>query len=204
MASKVVLNTHTFNNGFLEVEFKIQDYYADSGITIDHVVFEEFDTTNGGEYVNIDDGTTATVEQSGYHYSVIYRNRGENHLVKCTIYVDPTPAGIGCPQLDLPCCAVMDCITDANGNETCYWVFEEYFVDLYAYEKSILDSINLGCEDNCNVPISMINSLLKLFTVKAAVDVHSPQMEMIYSKIGCNQSTNMVNTSFTRNCNCNG
>ena len=205
--SKVVFNRHTFNNGVLTVAFDVNPTYAESM----YIKKVELDELLDGEYEHIED--TGEVEQltssesSSYEdpndgkplfthidYAVVCEDgmqARKNHLVRAIIYFY-----VKNPQMasDLPCCMAYD------GEN---WVSEEYFVDMYVYERQILDSIRLGCEDNCKVPNTLINSLLKLFSVQAAVDAHSPQMEMIFGKIACGNNKQKNFTTFSRNCNCN-
>lgn len=195
--SKIVLSKHTFNKGILDVQFELNEYFKEVNSSLEEDDYKivrvdvyEYDNDDGS-YVLIQDELkpphiTIQLDENDNH---------DNHLVRCDIWIKINKGNIGAP-----CCAKIE--TDDEGNR--YIVVEEYFVDLHMYESSILQQIKLGCDNNCEVPLSLINSLLKLFTVQAAVDAHSPQMEMIFSKIACGKTIPMIKFSTSRNCNCNG
>lgn len=196
--SKVVFNRHTFNNGVLTVMFNVSSFYNEV-ISINSVEFQEL---RNGEYEDLSEGDGDIIERitpssvsdpSDITYVVIPSNKNDNHLIRAIVYLDVSSDPVG---NDLPCCMSRD----ENGS----WIAEEYFLDMSKYEREILSSIRLGCEDNCKVPNTLVNSLLKLFTVQAAVDSHSPQMEMIYNKIACGNNIKRNYITFSRNCNCNG
>ena len=196
---RVVHNKSIFSNGVLQLDLYLIRQFAESGINIDHVKFYEF--TNGQYRLLDDDEVEVITQQSGFDPDTnrptpaqyyVYLNPNENHLVIAIIYVDPTMDNNA--TADMPCCAQLD------GN---FWIFEEFFVDLTIYEKQLVSSINLKC-NNCDVPLDNVNSLLKLFAIQAAVESHDPSLELIYSKIACGKRITQAPDRITKSCNCNG
>ena len=201
---KAILDKHTFSHSVLTVEMYVQNMYAEVGVLIDHVDFYELE---GDEYTLIEedrnDPNSNVVrlqentynEEEGQHpirYIVncaqTQNGYNSNHLVKACIYVKKTD---GVPTM---CCGV------SKGD---FFYFERWFVDLTQYQKALVGSINLRCND-CNVPMGTINKMLKMFAVQAAVESQDPMLEYIYSKIACGTKTAQVHQHINRECNCNG
>lgn len=190
----IVQNTHKFNNGVLTVDFFMIAPYNDGSLTVADVEFEEFDL-DSGKYVSLEEECVEKIDvQDASRYVVTLYENNTNHLLKAIVWIDPETIGDSGP-----CCVNVE---EKNGKR--YWVYEAYFVDMFAYEKSILESINLGCADNCDVPMDLINKLLRLFAVQAAVDSRDPKMEKIFSKIACGKTVNVSHSTLSRKCNCNG
>lgn len=196
----IVQNKHMFNNSVLTVDFFLIEPYSDC-ISISKVDFEEFNS-NTGTYEAIDETLLEEIPneldpKDNSRWVITLNDSTINHLVKATVWLDPSE--LKGHADNPPCCVHVEEIDGVR-----YWVYESFFVDMSVYERNLLNSINLGCEDNCDVPIDTINKLLRLFAVHAAVDSNSPQLEMIFSKIGCGKASTIISKSFSRNCNCNG
>lgn len=194
----IVLNTHKFSHGVLQVDFSLI-YPFDECMSVSKVKFSEF---IDGDYTDIDGDQIDVVRKSSSYDAdakkqrsakyIVQLNSNENHLVKATVYIDHSKA----KKVTLPCCMQVDTETDM-------WLYEEFFVDLTAYETSFVSSISLKC-DNCEVPAGNVTSLLNIFAVEAVVDSHDPKMEYIYSKIACGKTVNVAPKRLTTKCNCNG
>lgn len=196
----VIVNTR-FSNGTFELTAKVSDFYAASGVTIQGCDVYEFDASSQGvsadPYVYIDDYELISSNNSSQIVLRIWFPQNDNRLLKWIVRVSGTiVTQSGTQSLDVPCCAT----TDENGNI----IFEGYAVDLTKFKKDTLNSVKLKCND-CEVPSDLLNRLLKIFTVEAAVESKSPYMEMIFSKLACtNTKYPYLVKTFSRKCNCNG
>lgn len=196
---KAILDKHTFSHSVLQVELYVQNYHAESGALIDKVEFFELigDEYEPLEYDNDDvvvlrensyDEETQTQIPATYVVNCAQNGYDSNHLVKACIYVKKPVEN-----------ASMCCAREKDG---CFY-FERWFVDLTQYQKSLIGSIDLRCND-CDVPTATINKMLKLFAVQAAVEAQDPMLEYIYSKIACGTKTPKVFRHTSGDCHCNG
>ena len=201
-----ILTRNTFSRGVLDVEFSLQLFQADEGnLLIDKVDFLEFED---GVYSYLDQtgdvrDDVQCLQEYKYEYGVQYparfivncnRNaKDSDHLVKAEIYVKSKDGGV--PQM---CCGVQRKIGDIT-----YLYFEMWFVDLTAYQRKLISSINLQCTE-CDIALGQLRDILNMNVVKAAVEAQSPEIEYIYSKIVCGKTINMITTRSNRGCNCNG
>ena len=192
-----------YSHGTFQLDVELEDVYRD--LTIKEILLYEFAPTRSNDpdpYVHLAfDGTeyeSTPMPEPRNGYNIMYRFTDKtDRLLKWVVKVDPTAVVQGCEIMyEKPCCADVD----DHGN----YVFEGYAADMTQYERSILESINLCCND-CEVPRDLLIGLLKLFAVRAAVESKSPYTEMIFSKIACKGAKypHLV-SSFSRKCNCNG
>ncbi len=196
-----MIKTNTiFSHGTLQLTAELEDIYSDlSIVSVELYEFDKNNDGNGDPYVLIEDGYELIwhdENHTGFKLMCRFTDKTDR-LVKWVVRVDPEfETQSGHSRYELPCCAEED--------EHHNFKFEGYAVDLTQYERAILDAINIRCND-CEVPKDLLNGLLKLFAVKAAVQAKSPYMEMIFAKIACNglKYHNLVHSS-SRNCNCNG
>lgn len=193
-----------FSHGVFQLTVELEDIYRD--LKIDSVELYEFAPQNGYDtdpYILLDsenyDGPTQLADpQKGFTVKYKFTDKTDR-LLKWVVRINPTiETQSGSRMIGLPCCAVED--------EKGFYVFEGYSVDLTQYKLGILETINLQC-NGCEVPRELLNKLLKLFAVEAAVQSKSPYTEMIFSKVACKNSAypRLVNSfSRNKNCNCNG
>lgn len=189
---KKVLNTkHTFNGNVLNVQYSLLSNYVNCA-TVTAVDIYEYDAdgyTHLQRYSSDEADVADRITPSANGSITFVFPDNTDHLAKCVYTVVP---GSACQT---PCC--MD--LDANGN----WLVTEYYLDLHVYNRNLVESIKLQC-DNCDVPMDVVSKLLKVFTVTAAAEADSPMLEMIYSKIVCNNTSLPSTSVHTSNCNCNG
>lgn len=192
-----------FSHGVFQLTVELEDLYQD--LKIDSVEIYEFNPKNGFEsepYMLLENDeyevTTITKPRKGFLVTTKFTDN-KDRLVKWIVRVDPEiNTQSGSRRVELPCCAKED--------EKGFYMFEGYAVDLTQYKRGILESINLQC-DGCEVPRELLNKLLKLFAIEAAVQSKSQYTEMIFSKVACKDFNYpyLVNSfSRTKNCNCNG
>lgn len=189
--NKLITTKYTFNNRVLQVEINVMPEYQGQ-IVLKSVLFEEYDTDDG-EYntcivASPYDDVVEFTNDPTQHVAVLQFPDDVDRIVRCKIALRPIVA-----LQNPPCCAEME------GDNIIYY---EYFVDMTAYERTMLSSINLKCND-CDVPLATVNGLLKLFAVRAAAESHDPSLERIFSKLTCGSHYATPHVSHT-NCNCNG
>lgn len=189
--NQVLYNIHTFTQGALQIHFYFDENFAQF-CEIHDVVFEEF-VPEIDDYRLIGEGEMQRFADP-QRYDV-YINVGvgpaANHLVRARAYVgydDWTPS-------NLPCCVERERI---DGRD--YWVFTFHFVDLSAMQKSILKKMDFTCEDDCKVPMEVLNCMMKMFAINIAADTNDSTLERIYSKFISNTKSNFRSSG----CNCNG
>lgn len=201
---KTVISKHTFSQGILQVQYSLLEHFYPQ--TISKVNFYEFNRQTGEyDYISNEDGNVITVQANYWDgdnkqvpavYCVnVQQQHNEDHLIKAVIYVEYNQSTY---NEYTPCCAVTEHDYQTGKD---FWVFEEWYVDLSVYEKTLLDSIQLKCTD-CDVPMDTINGLLKLFAVRAAAESASPQLETLFSKLTCGKNFKHIRNF--KKCNCNG
>ncbi len=190
---KVLRSKYVFNNGILQVQFHLDDIYSESNLAIAKVKFYNYDV-DSSQYIELseDDGEVVELDQNHTLYDVDF-NDHKDHLVKAKIYVDAN----NWPSSNAPCCATQEII-----GVTTYWIFTEYFVDLYQIKTEMLNQLNFTCNDDCNVSLDIANKLLKVTTLQVATDTNSDQLESMFSCLIANKKSNFNDTHST--CNCNG
>lgn len=194
--NKILISKNQFSHDILQVQLSL--VYPYDECKIQDVKFFEYDITTG-EYDEVPEDSVSCLqkhrpdrdEPALYYVNLTSVNGSQNHLIKAIIKIKPD----GNMQ---PCC-----IEIVQEGDEMYWLDTEYFIDLTVYEKTMLDSLNLKCNE-CDVPLGNINSLLKLFALKSAVVSQSPLLESLFSKIACGRTTNVVNPAAHHKCNCNG
>lgn len=201
-----MIKTNTiFSHGTFQLDVSFEDTYDElSIVSVELYEFDSGDKSGRDPYVliaNNDDAYEVSYidpqhREKGGCFRYRFSDR-KDRLMKWIVRVNPEVVSNGSSyKVSAPCCADVD--------EHGYIVFEGYAADMTEYQKKMLESVNLCC-NGCEVPKDIINGLLNLFTVKAAVQSKSPYMEMIFSKYANEggRYTNLVN-SFSRKCNCNG
>ena len=195
-----------FSNGTFQLDVRIDESYTDAGLflSIKEAELYEYAPDSPGDsdpYILVEDPEIVPTKNDDQVVTGMYLlnhfAEKKDRLVKWVLRIDPflhDENGATSNKVDI-CCADVD----SEGN----FVVEGYAADLSQYERGILDSINLKCND-CEVPRDLLNKLLKLFTVRAAIESKSPYIEMIFSKLMCGKRYSRVVNSFSRKCNCNG
>lgn len=201
----MIVSKTIFSHGVFQLTVELEDLYKD--LDVNYVKLSEFAPSNEFDsepYIEVDedkyDPPISLNDNTRKGFTVDCRfTDNKDRLLKWVVSINPEiQTNSGSRMVEKPCCAY----EDENGN----YLFEGYAVDLTQYKRGILESINLQC-DGCEVPRELLNKLLKLFAVEAAVQSKSPYTEMIFSKVACNNSTYpLLVNSFSRNknCNCNG
>ena len=207
-----VLTTQTvFSNGTFQLDARVSDLFTDPNY---HLVIRAIELYQYNTNINNNTDPYELIDSNDYQITYAYDPNNPSTITGLSvIYVLPNTQG---PTLlkwvirldpyvysdsNTPLNALDICCADVDGNQ--YLVIDGYAADLSQYEKNILSSIKLKCND-CEVPMDLINKILKLFTVRAAIDSRSPYLEMIFSKLMCNRRYNHIINSVSRNCNCNG
>lgn len=198
---KPIITSYTFSHGVLDVRFRVNTLSLGAEPLIKKVAFSKF---VNGQYVTDESEINVDVLQEHHYdggvqvdarYIVCCGQRGAatNSLVKAGVWF--TVDG-GIPDI---CCAVTR-EDPETGQQMLY--YEVWFVDLTAYERQVLDAVKLKCSD-CNVPMDVLNGILRINTVKAAVESQSPKLEYIYSLVTCGTKLPIL-PHHSNNCNCNG
>lgn len=190
--NKIITTKHICNNGVLNLHYNLLPQFSGCA-TITQIDIYEFDSSSG-TYSNAL-ATYSIGNQdpefaiSGGAGEIIYKSADTgNNLIKCKFTIN----GQGCSNP--PCCIDQDGLN---------WIETFYYVDMAEYERKMLESINLQC-DSCDVPMTVVNDLLKLYTIKAAAESDSPMLEMLFSKIACKGSAATTIAPHSSNCHCNG
>lgn len=197
-----------FSNGTFQLDVRIDESYAEEDF---HLAIKDYElyeyqpdsSADSDPYIRIEKeniewiaNETETAATMLCKFPKTTKNDVQNRLVKWVVKILPDVTTEDGRQIHIekPCCA------ETDGE---YYIFEGYDADLTKYEHDILDSIKLQCND-CEVPRDLLNKLLKLFAVRAAVESKSHYMEMMFSKLMCNSKYNRLVNTFSRGCNCNG
>lgn len=196
--NQILYNTHTFSQGALQIHFYFDDF-AGQGCILHDVSFYEFDPSTD-EYVPIaengdyENGDFRRFTDGSQQYDV-YINVGKNrnHLVKARAYVTVDPTELRAENL--PCCVERERVDGVD-----YWVFTFHFVDLSAMQSALLKRMNLTCEDDCRVPVDVVNCILHMFSIYMAADTNDGSLEQIFTRFTSHKNTNYKSSG----CNCNG
>lgn len=193
MKNRVIHTKHIFSGGVLDLHYEIIPGFTGCA-EVSKVNISEYDPQTG-DYVltatysaTPEDNDIAITQDWHGELTYISSDKGAgNNLVKCEFYL----AAQECPNP--PCC-----IDEEDG----VWKVTEYYVDMTPFKAKLLDNINLQC-DSCDVPMSIVSDILKLFSVKAAAETDSPKLESMFSKTACAKGS-AVPVAHSSNCNCNG
>lgn len=198
---KPIITSYTFSHGVLDVRFRVNTLTLQAEPLIKKVEFSKF---VNGQYVTDQSEISVDILQEHHYdggvqiearYIVCCGQRGAatNSLVKAGVWFAVDDA---IPDI---CCAVTR-VDPETGQQMLY--YEVWFVDLTAYERQVLDAVKLRCS-SCDVPQDLLNKILKVNIVKAAVASQSAKLEYIYSLVTCN--TVLANLPHhSNNCHCNG
>lgn len=210
MVTNPITTKTIFSNGTFQLDVAIDETYTEAGahISVQDIRLYEY----APDYDNATDPYELVESDPEYYdHGNVYNDDGiitgmfvryhfapkKDRLVKWVLVIPPylydeSNNVIGNINI---CCADVD----SDGN----FVVEGYAADLTQYERDLLESVKLKCND-CEIPRDLLNKLLKLFTLRAAVESKSPYLEMIFSKLSCGKRYYHVLNSPSRNCNCNG
>lgn len=192
---KIITTKHTFNNSVLNVKYEVLNNFV-SCAKVKAINIYEYDPESGDYGIAYEFSSNANnLEEKidlDWHGEIlcIFEDNTCNHLIKAVYKLQVVDS----KKCNPPCCI------DKDGDD---WVVTEYYVDMSEYERKMLESVNLQC-DNCDVPLTTVNGLLKLFAVKAAAESDSPMLETIFAKLDCNCNNYVIPMAHTKNCNCNG